>query len=470
MNHNIEKLDRLHSIARQALEAAKEVEAIARNLSTTRGKVSKRKNSQLQDQFRKHNQTFYEFHTEANSDVMIKIWFMLWDVWYDVCRGHNRPSPIIGWNETDEIDAMHCHEALQIACSTIGHATSQIGLNDASLEDVAELLTLPMVEIVCSSEFATALNEEANAARNILKQCPKGEIPLSVAAEHSARLRIVHRVSDKAQSCAGLSAEFVDRYRKDPLLSTDAWAANSQARQNVDTAVLMIDRIRDVRNSIERVPDCDVAFETIKEANLATLAPITVGVETFPTAHDAAIGEAELVCSVFHRAEGIPEREWLIDLSKRLDSLNLPNLYGLMLIELARADAWLDKWLAKQQTTPEIDVPRANAAKVSEPTEAVKETAALTIYPETAEPPDAYCKDGRPIGPLIGNRTALGFALHKADNRSDVTYRKQFVAKVANGTVWVRESTHSRQLEMFVQSFPLRDTYQERLEKFVKRK
>jgi hypothetical protein len=97
------------------------------------------------------------------------------------------------------------------------------------------------------------------------------------------------------------------------------------------------------------------------------------------------------------------------------------------------------------------------------------DVAAHKIHPATTEPPVEFQKNGRPIGPLFGTRTALGFSLHDDDDLSDFAYRKHFESKLANRTAWVRESTHSRKLAMFVRSFRDKDRCQERLSKFAER-
>ena len=125
-------------------------------------------------------------------------------------------------------------------------------------------------------------------------------------------------------------------------------------------------------------------------------------------------------------------------------------------------------WLKRQPSEDQHGRPKPpdQTGSSSDPAE----SATGRIEPASVEPPDEFRKDGRPIGPLCGNRTALGFALHDDDDLSEVAYRNHLAAKIQSGNVWVRESTHSRKLEMFVRSFSLRDQYQTRLDLFAERK
>ena len=96
------------------------------------------------------------------------------------------------------------------------------------------------------------------------------------------------------------------------------------------------------------------------------------------------------------------------------------------------------------------------------------------IHPVGAEPPAKYRRkgvaDGDPCGPVNGPRTALGFALHGADDKSEQYYRKLFWKRAENETVWVRESPNAGELQMFVIGFPERNRCQSRVAEFEKRK
>ena len=95
------------------------------------------------------------------------------------------------------------------------------------------------------------------------------------------------------------------------------------------------------------------------------------------------------------------------------------------------------------------------------------------IHNSGEEPPADYRRDckaeGDPIGPVVGTRTALGFALHDDDTLSDQAYRKNFKTKLETGAAWVRHGVNERKLEMFVKSFGNRDRCDARLELFPHR-
>lgn len=95
------------------------------------------------------------------------------------------------------------------------------------------------------------------------------------------------------------------------------------------------------------------------------------------------------------------------------------------------------------------------------------------IHSANEDPPAKFRRDakpdGDPIGPVRGNRTELGFALHRDDNLTDQQYRKHFLEKVSSGAVWARFGVHRRELQMFVMQFPDRNLVEDRLTKFRER-
>lgn len=100
------------------------------------------------------------------------------------------------------------------------------------------------------------------------------------------------------------------------------------------------------------------------------------------------------------------------------------------------------------------------------------------VNPAGAEPPAKYrrgkIKTGDPIGPIIGSKTQFGFAmalpgLHGTFSTSESTqrtYRNTFDSGIQNGRYWARKAaTNSRtRVEVFCDSFELRNTLVERLE------
>ena len=96
------------------------------------------------------------------------------------------------------------------------------------------------------------------------------------------------------------------------------------------------------------------------------------------------------------------------------------------------------------------------------------------IHGSEEDPPARYRRDckaeGDPIGPVVGTRTALGFALHDDDRLSDQAYRKNFKAKLETGAAWARQGVNKRKLEIFVKSFSNRDRCKARLKLFPNRR
>ena len=103
-----------------------------------------------------------------------------------------------------------------------------------------------------------------------------------------------------------------------------------------------------------------------------------------------------------------------------------------------------------------------------------KDSRPTSLHSETEEPPPEFRRDckaeGDPIGPIVGSRTSLGFALHGKNDRSDVAYRDQFHHAMENRAVWVRGRTNARTVEMFVRSFAQLHKLKKRVDMFEKRK
>jgi hypothetical protein len=96
----------------------------------------------------------------------------------------------------------------------------------------------------------------------------------------------------------------------------------------------------------------------------------------------------------------------------------------------------------------------------------------VLFHPPGTEPPAKYRRgqkdNGDPIGPVIGTKEALGFALHRNDSLSVQAYTQLLRRRLESGMVWAREGD-GKGVEMFVTNWPDQDRYLKRVELFSNR-
>lgn len=342
---NVEHLTRLHQQALSVLACVREVQSEARAFSiVAKKKPSKATIKRLTEAWDRWRSAFREYHKTVDSNRMIKLWFFLLDMWHLACQSHDRPGPTIGWDGINEIDAMHCHDALNLTASKISYALARIGTNEPSLEGLPSLAVLPMIDVVCRSEFETGLIEEFQFGCQTLEAQHDYGVPLGAHMGHSARLKNLRRVNDRTCVCENRVHELRERYGRRPLFSTDSWAAGHQARQQYDQVIREILELESVEGEISSSLDCDDAFDIIKRANIDHLAPIEFAGKSFATAHETVLAIANKISSLVWGTEGGTDKEWNFNLAKRLRRQSIPSLTAQLEIEKVRAEKWLEQW------------------------------------------------------------------------------------------------------------------------------
>ena len=127
-----------------------------------------------------------------------------------------------------------------------------------------------------------------------------------------------------SEACWGQSRSFVEHFGREPLLSTDDWAANSQAKQKIAAAE---NSYRALCEAVDEWSESNSnrSLEFVNQAVGIKLDPYFINGESFQTAHEASVMFATAVLHKWRCPDVLgnldERRQWLNRLAESLKEL-----------------------------------------------------------------------------------------------------------------------------------------------------